>query len=132
MHYSIELQDKPGYLHAKVTGVNSREAVVEYTHDVHRACVERGHRAVLIEENLSGPSIDLSSIFQVVADRARQAVGVLQWIAYVDVNEEHDRPRMKFAEDVAVSRGANMRVFASVTEAERWLETELASTGAAR
>lgn len=132
MRFAVELVDMPGYLHARVTGVNSREAVIEYTHDIHKACVERGFRAVLIEENLSGPSIDLSSIFQVVADRSRQAVGFLNWIAYVDVNEEHDRPRMKFAEDVAVSRGANMRFFASVADAERWLQAELAGAGATR
>jgi len=74
--YSLELIDKPGYLHARVTGVNSTEAVVGYTHDVHKACVERRCRVLLIEENLSGPSIDLSSIFQVVADRSRQVIGV--------------------------------------------------------
>jgi hypothetical protein len=130
MRYSLELEDKPGYLHARVTGVNSREAVIEYTHDIHKACVERGFRAVLIEENLSGPSIDLSSIFQVATDRSRQAVGVLNWIAYVDVNEEHDRSRMEFAEGVAVRRGANMRLFASVADAERWLKAELAGAGA--
>jgi len=132
MPYAVELEDKPGYLHARITGINSREAVVEYTHDVHRACIERGSRALLIEENLSGPSLDMSSVFQVAADRSRQAIGVLKWIAYVDVNQEHDRLRMKFAEDVAVSRGANMRVFTSVVEAERWLQAELAGAGATR
>jgi hypothetical protein len=129
MPYAVEFEDKPGYLHARVTGANSREAVIEYTHDVHRACIERGSRALLIEENLSGPSLDMSSIFRVAADRGRQAVGVLKWIAYVDVNKEHDRSRMTFAEDVAVSREANMRVFGSVAEAERWLQAELAGAG---
>jgi len=109
----------------KFTGVNSTEVVIGYTHDVHKACVERGCRALLIEEDLSGPSIDVSSIFQVVADRSRHAIGVLQWIAYVDVNAEHDRARMRLAEDIAVSRGANMRLFASVPDAERWLRAEL-------
>jgi len=132
MSYTVELEDRPGYLHARVTGVNSREAVIGYTHDIHKACVERGCHALLIEENLSGPSIDMSSIFQVAADRSRQALGMLNWIAYVDVNEEHDRSRMKFAEDVAVGRGANMRLFDSVADAERWLQSGLAGAGAAR
>jgi len=132
MRFAVELVDKSGYLHARVTGVNSREAVIEYTHDIHRACVERGFRAVLIEENLAGPSIDLSSILQVVADRSRQAVGFLNWIAYVDVNEEHDRSRMQLAREAAVSRGANMCLFASVADAERWLNAEIAGAGAER
>ncbi|HXX84480.1 MAG TPA: hypothetical protein VEN29_10890 [Casimicrobiaceae bacterium] len=67
-----------------------------------------------------------------VADRSRQAIGVVNWIAYVDVNEEHDRSRMKFAEDLAVSRGANLRIFESVADAERWLRAELAAAGSAR
>ena len=131
MSYFLELVSKPGYLHARVTGTNSPQTVIEYTHDIHKACVERGCRAVLIEENLSGPSIDMSSIFQVVADRSRQAVGVVDWIAYVDINAQHDRSRMKFAEDVAVSRGANMRLFASVAAAEHWLQASLAQAKSA-
>ncbi|TMH37055.1 MAG: hypothetical protein E6H66_03855 [Betaproteobacteria bacterium] len=127
MSYVLELKDRPGFLHAKVSGINSTTAVIEYTHDIHKACVERRCRALLIEENLAGPSIDMSSIFQVAADRSRQAVGILKWIAYVDVNPEHDRSRMKFAEDVAVGRGANMRLFDSVADAERWLHTHAES-----
>jgi hypothetical protein len=58
-------------------------------------------------------------------------LGFLQWIAYVDVNAEHDHARVNFAEDVAVSRGANMRLFASVSDAQRWLRAELGQKGLA-
>lgn len=33
----------------------------------------------------------------------------------------HDLSRMEFAEDVAVNRGAKMRLFPSIAGAERWL-----------
>ena len=42
----------------------------------------------------------------------------------MEVNPEHDLARMEFAEDVAVNRGGNMRLVASVAEAERWLLEE--------
>ncbi|SRR6266567_5115468 len=125
MPYVLTLEDKPGYVHARVTGSNSFENVLGYTQEIHQACVHSGQRAVLIEENLAGPSISMSAIFQIVAERSPQALGVLKRIAYVDVNPGHDLTRMEFAEDVAVNRGVNMRLFATVGEAERWLQAEL-------
>ena len=47
MSYVLELKDRPGFLHAKVSGINSTTAVIEYTHDIHKACVERRCRAGL-------------------------------------------------------------------------------------
>jgi hypothetical protein len=43
-------------------------------------------------------------------------------MAYVDINPEHDLGEMKFSENVAVNRGISVRVFATVQEAEAWLE----------
>ena len=42
-------------------------------------------------------------------------------IAYVDFNAGGDM--MKFAESVALGRGIRMRLFSSLAEAEKWLET---------
>ena len=70
MSYSVTFEDKPGYLHARVTGSNSRENVLAYLGDVYKACVVRDSSVVLIEEYLLGPSIPLSSVFQVVDARA--------------------------------------------------------------
>ena len=42
-------------------------------------------------------------------------------IAYVDVNPEHPTAHMQFAETVAVNRGMNIRMFATVAEAEEWV-----------
>ena len=124
MSYSVTFEDKPGYLHARVTGSNSRENVLAYLNDVYTACVARNSRVVLIEEYLLGPSIPLSSVFQVVDARAPQARHAIKKIGYVDTNPEHDLTRMEFAEDVAVNRGVNMRLFPTVADAERWLRDD--------
>lgn len=76
---------------------------------------------MLIEENLEGPSLTLSQVFQIVTERTPQATGLLKRIALVDLNPEHDASRMEFAEDLAFNRDVNFRLFASVAAAERWL-----------
>ena len=127
MPYSLMLEPCDGYLHARVTGSNSKQTVLEYTQAIHAACVERALHAVLIEENLSGPSISLSEVLQIIEQRASAATKQLKRIALVDLNPEHDMSRMEFAEDLAVNRGVNMRLFASVAQAARWLQTESSS-----
>ena len=82
--------------------------------------MQRNVRAVLIEENLEGPSLTLSQVFQIVTERTPQATGLLKRIALVDLNPEHDASRMEFAEDLAFNRGVNFRLFAAVAAAERW------------
>ena len=124
MSYTVTFEDKPGYLHARVTGSNSRENVLAYLGDVYRACVARDAGVVLIEEYLLAPSIPLSSVFQVIDARVPNALHAIRKIAYVDTNPEHDLTRMEFAEDVAVNRGLNMRLFPTVAEAVRWLRDE--------
>lgn len=120
--YVLRIEDKGAYLHASVTGINSRESVLGYTQEIYEACVARGRTAVLIEENLSGPSLPISVILQVVDARADQAVRAIRKIAYVDMNPEHDLTRMEFAEDRAVNMGVNVRLFPTVETARSWLE----------
>ncbi len=121
MPYSLSLEPRPGYLHAQVTGSNEAQTVLDYTAEIHQACVEHGLRAVLIEENLSGPSIRLSAVLGIIMQRAPDAAKLLKRIALIDHNPEHDPSRMEFAEDVAANRGVNLRLFNSVAAAEQWL-----------
>jgi len=122
MPYALSLESCPGYLHARVTGTNSPQTVLDYTQEIHQVCLQRNLHAVLIEENLSGPSIRLSAVLQIVAQRAPAAAKLLKRIALIDHNPEHDLSRMEFAEDVATNRGVNLRLFASVAAAEQWLQ----------
>jgi hypothetical protein len=119
MTYSVALHQKPAYLHAVVTGRNTRENAERYLAEVFRECQARGCSRLLLEERLEGPRLGTLEVFEVVSRGAGQFVGITTAIAYVDINAEGDM--MHFAEDVAVNRSIPLRVFASVDEAEQWL-----------
>jgi hypothetical protein len=65
----------------------------------------------------TGPSLGRSDIFQVVSQRSPQGAK-LRRIAYIEAG---DPDMARFAETVALNRGVNVRLFESVTDAEKWL-----------
>jgi hypothetical protein len=119
MTYKLTIEQKPTYLHALVTGWNSRDNVARYIEDIHRECNARKCFRVLIEEHLDGPRLGTMDVFKIVSDAATIARGTLKAIAYVDVNAENNL--MHFAETVAVNRALPVIVFPTVAEAEKWL-----------
>jgi hypothetical protein len=120
MSYDLVIEEKPQYLHARVSGTHSEQNAHRFLVDVHEAWVERNCSSVLLEMNFSGPSLSTLSIFNVISDRAPHAIG-LKRIAYVDGGAGHDAQQARFAETVARNRGVNVRLFGTVGEAERWL-----------
>jgi hypothetical protein len=122
--YKLILQPRPAYLHALVTGENTRENVTGYLGELRRECVARGQKRVLVEECLQGARLPTSDVFAIVMEESGRARGVFQAIAYVDVNAGGDM--MKFAESVALGRGIPIRLFATVPDARKWLEQEAA------
>jgi hypothetical protein len=119
MSYILTITEKPGYLHAIVTGSNNKENVSRYFQEIQDECTARGCFRVLIEERLEGPRLRVMDVFQIAAEASGRIRGRSYAIAYVDVNAEGDL--MKFAETVAVNRGLPVTVFSSVNDAEKWL-----------
>lgn len=119
MSYELTIIPKRTYLHAIVTGLNSRANVERYLEEVRRECTARGCFRVLIEERLEGPRLGIMNVFQIAANGSSRAQGKFEAIAYVDVNAENDL--MNFAETVAVNRSLPVKVFALTGEAETWL-----------
>ena len=119
MSYILTITQKPTYLHAIVTGTNSKENVARYLEELRRECTVRNCFRVLIEERLEGPRLSTTSVFEIASAGTSRAEGQFKAIAYVDVNAEG--ALMKFAENVAVNRGLPVMVFSSVSEAEKWL-----------
>jgi hypothetical protein len=124
MSYNVTIAREAPFLHAVVTGLNTRDNVARYLADIMKECAARRSTRLLIEERLEGPRMDTMDVFQLTADGSSRAVGHFDRIAYVDVNAEGDL--MKFAETVAVNRGLPVRVFSSLGDAEQWLQ-ELAT-----
>ena len=121
MEYSFTVDPKQGYLHAKVSGVNSPDTVRRYMVEIHDACARHGLPQVLIEESLQGPSLSTAVVYGLIRDGTTNAWPVVTKIAFVDVNPQHDPSLMKFAETVAVNRGIEVAVFKDIAAAARWL-----------
>jgi len=126
MTYKVTFSQKAGYLHAVVTGRNTKANVMHYLEDILRECVARDCFRVLIEERLEGPRMGTMNIFD-IASQGQSHAGRRPTIAYVDVNATNTSD-MKFAEDVAVNRGTFVRVFPTVADAELWI-VNLANKG---
>jgi hypothetical protein len=119
--YQLTVEEKPGYAHFRITGTNSPDAVRGYLEDVYQTSLQNKYSAILVEENLQGPSLRLFDIFAIICEGSARNLGQPRRIAYIDVNPAHSRADMAFAETTAVNRGMNMRLFATVSEAEQWL-----------
>jgi hypothetical protein len=131
--YHMSIEAKPGYLHFIVSGDNTRENVVRYMEEVVRECTLRQCFRALIEERLQGPRLGTLDVFEMVSAGSNRFLRTLRAMAYVDINAR-SQEMMQFAENVAVNRAFPVRVFPTVTAAERWLQTEQQhslSTGAA-
>ena len=119
MPYQLTIEEKPGYLHAKVTGTHNAQNARRFLVEAHEACVQRNFSSLLLEMNLTGPSMDPVSIFNVISERSPDALKFKR-IAYVDLSER-DPKETKFAETVARNRGVNVRLFANLADAELWI-----------
>jgi hypothetical protein len=121
--YHLSIKERDGYLHLTVTGENQPETVKNYLAAIHQECLQRGVSAILIEENLRGPSLKFMEIFRIASEGSEQASSQIRRLAYVDSNLEHSYANMKFAETVAANRGLNVRVFPTVEDAVAWLNS---------
>ena len=120
MKFEVAFQSRRRYLHAVVTGANSRENVAGYLEAILNECLSRRITRVLIEERLEGPRLGMVDVFDIAAEGSGRIAGMFESIAFVDVYAVGGT--MKFAETVALNRGAPLRVFATVAEAREWLE----------
>lgn len=121
MPYQLDITQTSAYCHATVTGDNSASTVGLYLDELAGICARLECARLLIEENLHGPSFSMSDIYSIVTKAARKVPPTLSKIAFVDANPQHLAANMEFAETVAVNRGVNVRRFATVAEAARWL-----------
>lgn len=117
--FHVEVLDHPGYVHAVGTGPRTAENMLRFLKEAHAACVEREKSSLLVEVRFTGPSLDMASIFAVVDGRSVEARKLAR-MAYVDRTSPNPG-RSTFAETVAVNRGVNVKLFADVESAQRWL-----------
>jgi len=123
--YRIEYRMTPHYMHARVTGENSRENVRSYLSDLLVECQHRSCERVLIEESLSGDRLDTMDVFAIASEGSLQALGWFEAVAYVD---PHMGELGEFAETVAINRGMPVAIFDKVEKAAEWLRSQQAGS----
>ena len=121
MGYTLTLKAKGSFLHVMVTGENTPENLQKYLAEVYKSCSEGGFSAVLIEENLSGPSLLPVDVYKIITKASAQTSPIVNKIAFVDVDPTHMSSIAALGEAVGRDRGANVRVFRTIEEAESWL-----------
>jgi len=128
--YELTIEHKADYLHFIVRGRNTTDNVTRYMQEVIHECAARKCFRVLIEERLEGPRLGTMEVFSMVTSGAKRYQGMLEALAFVDLNAEGGV--MRFAEDVAVNRGIPVRVFRTLDGAQQWLaRVPAAAAGAA-
>ena len=123
MAYELLIKENPSYLHFVINGKNTQQNVSHYLQDILQESIKRKCRKILIEEHLTGARLKEFPVFEVASQGSEQARGYFDAIAYVDMNAKGNL--MKFAETVAMNRGLPVNVFATVEDAERWLNNYL-------
>ena len=118
MTYRIAFEKYPDHIAARVTGTNSRQAVVQYMEEVLAECLRSDCFRLLIHETLEGPRLDVLEIFSLVSQGSMKLLGQFEAIAYVD---EQMGSMADFAETVAINRGLPIAFFGTVNEATEWL-----------
>lgn len=116
--YTLEFEDRPGYLVARVSGPTDSAAIkLAYFAEVAAEARARGLRKVLVVE-----ALDTTVAFGEVSGIASQLPPVLKGliIAFVDLQPEHHEVN-RLGEAVAVDGGAVGRVFRTLAEAEKWI-----------
>ena len=119
MAYQLTIEERPTYVYARVDGDLTPANALRFLEEAHAACVKSGRADLLLDMQLRGPNLNTTSVYDVISQRAASG-SKLRKIAYVPYKNE-DQSMAYFAETVAMNRGVNVRLFDSVTAAERWL-----------
>lgn len=120
--YTLRIEQKTGYLHARITGENTAEVTRAYVLELIDACRRAKCPAVLVEENLDGPRMGAGELYGIVHDLHAEFRSAIQVAAFVDVNPMRSDANMRFVEDASNNRGADVAAFPTVAQAEAWLQ----------
>ena len=121
MRYEFTVEQAPTYLHVKGSGDHTADNMQRFLRDAYQAALENDRDRLLMELNFAGPSLNLGSIYRVIAERSSDG-SQLAYIACVDMNAEHSQDHAEFAELAANKIGVKVRFFPSLAEARRSLE----------
>jgi len=118
--YTLRIEQKKGYLHARITGENTPEVTRAYVVELIEACRKAKCPAVLIEENLEGPRMGMGELYSIVHDLHAEFRAAIHVAAFVDVNSERsDASTGSRSTALAASRATTSPTAATTTSSAR-------------
>ena len=118
MGIQLQMEQMPGYLAARFTGVTTPDEALQQTESIAEHCKRTKNNKLLIDITRLGVKVSL-------ADRFFAAEGLVTFarnrikVAVVDIPERIDPG--KFDVLVAQNRGVNIEAFTDFRAAEEWL-----------
>lgn len=120
--FSISYEYETEYLRAHVSGEEDMlQNSIMFWLEIKEECLKHNYKKCLVTENFK-TVISTTEMF-IMVDKLIQEGSPDVKIAFVDSNIDH-LYQNKFAEDVAVNRGVNVKVFTDTEEAKKWLLSE--------
>lgn len=119
VHYRVLLEHRAGYLYVLLKGEREDLQLARAGwQTISDFCREHGYTKVLVEEDIPA-KLSFVDMYAFAAGLYELGFSGIQ-IAFVERHPDQMED-VKFAEDVAVTRGIWGRVFNTAAEAERWL-----------
>lgn len=118
--FNLTFEVRGNFLYAHLTGKDSFSASLDYWNQIADQVRQRQLNKVLVHENLTG-EITEGEIFDVMMDILPASTGI--HVAFFDENGA-DRDINEFGQLIANNRGADIRIFQSLEDAENWLSSE--------
>ena len=119
MPQDIHIESKEGYLHVEVFGVFDCTKAKEFVRQILNACHQHAVWKIFVDiRNIKGPIPTMSRFELAEFLASEQTVPVRMAVLESQVQVPNDR----FFENVAVNRGAIVKVSTELGEAFEWLE----------
>ncbi|MEE9368502.1 MAG: hypothetical protein V3V05_06515 [Pontiella sp.] len=118
--YNLLFEDRSTYVYAYLTGTDSFSASLSYWNEIADKTKALGYRKVLVHENLLG-DITEGEVFELVKDLLETSREIQ--VALFDENNTDSRINAR-GQLFASNRGATVRIFKSLGDAEQWIKQD--------
>jgi hypothetical protein len=117
--YKIVFEEYPTFLYALVHGEEyGYEVLASFLREISEECKKREFCQVMIEENISATASKMD-VFRIASELPQLGFAGIR-MAYIDRFQDQAELN-EFGQEVAVSRGIDVRIFNSIEEADKWL-----------
>ncbi len=117
-NYQLILEDRDTYLYAHIIGEDSFAASLSYWNEIADKVKARDCQKLLIHEDLTGEVLE-SEMHEIIMDLMCSGLLDVQ-IAFFDENL-NDASMNAFGQSLAISKGANVKIFQSLEAAKHWI-----------